>query len=197
MCWMSPPSGCISGIIDRLLQTLIRLRDMGNTLVVVEHDEATIRAADWIVDLGPGAGVHGGEIVAEGPLKNILAEPKSLTGRYLRGELMVPVPTQRRSPLPTPPPRRGREVQESPLPSRGEGGRRPGERPSAESVGAAQFNLKNIDIKIPWVVLWVSPAFRVPDRRSFTRSFIKHWHRSCIDPKIRQGSFDPSRVWKS
>src|SRR6185436_6570787 len=82
----------------RLLETLIRLRDIGNTLLVVEHDEATIRAADWIIDIGPGAGVHGGHIVAEGPLKAILAEPKSLTGRYLNGELMVPVPTERRQP---------------------------------------------------------------------------------------------------
>src|SRR5205823_308077 len=83
---------------DRLLQTLVHLRDIGNTLVVVEHDDATIRAADWIVDIGPGAGIHGGHIVAEGPLKNILKEPKSLTGRYLNGELMVPVPVTRRQP---------------------------------------------------------------------------------------------------
>ncbi|OGR90051.1 MAG: excinuclease ABC subunit A, partial [Elusimicrobia bacterium RIFCSPLOWO2_01_FULL_59_12] len=83
---------------DRLLQTLTRLRDLGNTLIVVEHDEATIRAADWIIDLGPGAGVHGGHVVAEGPLKNILKEPKSLTGQYLNGKLEVPVPTTRRVP---------------------------------------------------------------------------------------------------
>src|SRR5262249_19676655 len=83
---------------DRLLQTLVRLRDMGNTLLVVEDDEATMRAADWIIDLGPGAGIHGGHIVAEGPLKKILDEPKSLTGQYLEGKLFVPVPGQRRSP---------------------------------------------------------------------------------------------------
>ncbi len=106
---------------DRLLQTLLHLRDIGNTLVVVEHDDATIRAADWIVDIGPGAGVHGGHIVAEGPLKNILKEPKSLTGQYLLGEKVVPIPEVRRAP----------------------GGR------FLEILGASQFNLKNVDIKIP------------------------------------------------
>jgi excinuclease ABC subunit A len=106
---------------DRLLQTLIRLRDIGNTLLIVEHDEATMRAADWVVDLGPGAGVHGGHIVAEGPLKDILKEPKSLTGKYLKGELVVPVPPFRR-----PPQERFLDIQ-----------------------GASQFNLKDIDVKIP------------------------------------------------
>ena len=81
---------------DRLLETLFRLRDLGNTVVVVEHDEDTIRAADWIIDLGPGAGRHGGEVVAEGTLDAILAAPLSLTGAYLRGEREVPLPEQRR-----------------------------------------------------------------------------------------------------
>src|SRR5439155_5661174 len=82
----------------RLLATLRRLRDIGNTLIVVEHDEETIRSADWIVDLGPGAGVHGGEVVAQGTLPKILASPKSLTGAYLRGE-GAPLPrTQNRVP---------------------------------------------------------------------------------------------------
>ena len=106
---------------DRLLETLKRLRDLGNTLIVVEHDEGTIRTADWIIDLGPGAGVHGGEIVAQGTLKAILEEPKSLTGRYLKGEEMVPVPVTRRPPTPR----------------------------RLEVTGAAQFNLKNIDLRIP------------------------------------------------
>jgi excinuclease ABC subunit A len=85
---------------DRLLKTLLRLRDLGNTLIVVEHDEDTIRAADWVVDIGPGAGVHGGTIVAEGPPSVIEANPKSLTGQYLRGDRMVPVPKERRLPHP-------------------------------------------------------------------------------------------------
>jgi len=80
----------------RLIRTLHRLRDLGNTLIVVEHDEDTMRASDWIVDMGPGAGEHGGYVVAEGPLDAILASPESLTGRFLTGELRVPVPERRR-----------------------------------------------------------------------------------------------------
>jgi excinuclease ABC subunit A len=106
---------------ERLLVTLRRLRDIGNTLLVVEHDEETIRSADWIVDLGPGAGTHGGKVVAEGTLKDILASKQSLTGRYLRGDLKIPVP-------------------EKPRPT--------GER-WLEVIGASQFNLKNIDVRIP------------------------------------------------
>jgi len=85
---------------ERLLQTLKALRDLGNTVVVVEHDDETIRTADYIVDLGPGAGRHGGEVVAQGTLEDILAEPRSLTGAYLRGDREIPVPEQRRTPDP-------------------------------------------------------------------------------------------------
>jgi excinuclease ABC subunit A len=81
----------------RLLDTLKGMRDLGNTVLVVEHDEETMREADWIVDLGPGAGVHGGEVVAEGPPAAIPTFPRSLTGRYLAGELTIPVPAARRS----------------------------------------------------------------------------------------------------
>ncbi|MBL0349011.1 MAG: excinuclease ABC subunit UvrA [Elusimicrobia bacterium] len=105
----------------RLLTTLNRLRDIGNTLVIVEHDEETIRAADWVIDLGPGAGVHGGQIIAQGTVKDLLKEPKSLTGAYLRGERGIALPAERR---------------------------RPGEK-FLEIKGASQFNLKNIDVKIP------------------------------------------------
>ncbi len=80
----------------KLIATLTRLRDLGNTVLVVEHDEETIRTADWVVDIGPGAGAHGGEIIANGPLEAVLAEPRSITGAYLRGERAVPVPTKRR-----------------------------------------------------------------------------------------------------
>ena len=104
----------------RLLDTLIRLRDIGNTLVVVEHDEETMRMADWIIDLGPGAGAHGGEIVAEGPLPKILAEKRSLTGQYLTGHITIPLRKPRLH--------SGKFL---------------------EIVGAEQFNLKNIDVKIP------------------------------------------------
>ncbi|MBI4395810.1 MAG: excinuclease ABC subunit UvrA [Elusimicrobia bacterium] len=106
---------------DRLLSTLKHLRDLGNTLVVVEHDEETIRAADWVVDLGPGAGVHGGEVLVSGTLPELLKSPRSLTGAFLRGERGVPVPPKRRGP----------------------------DGPWLEIKGASQFNLKNIDVKIP------------------------------------------------
>jgi excinuclease ABC subunit A len=80
----------------RLLDTLKRLRDLGNTVLVVEHDEDAIRAADWLVDLGPGAGTHGGEVVASGPLEAIMASERSLTGAYLRGEREIPLRAERR-----------------------------------------------------------------------------------------------------
>jgi excinuclease ABC subunit A len=80
----------------RLLDTLKRLRDLGNTVVVVEHDEDAIRAADYLVDLGPGAGTHGGEVVACGPLEAVLAEERSLTGAYLRGDREIRIPSERR-----------------------------------------------------------------------------------------------------
>jgi excinuclease ABC subunit A len=80
----------------KLIATLTRLRDLGNTVLVVEHDEETIRTADWVVDIGPGAGAHGGEIIANGPLEAVLDEPRSITGAFLRGERAVPVPPKRR-----------------------------------------------------------------------------------------------------
>jgi excinuclease ABC subunit A len=80
----------------RLLETLVRLRDLGNTLIVVEHDEDTIRAADWVVDIGPRAGEHGGNIVVSGPLKELLASRESLTGAYLTGRECIPLPKERR-----------------------------------------------------------------------------------------------------
>ena len=106
----------------RLLETLKALRDLGNTVIVVEHDEGTIRAADFIVDLGPGAGKHGGEVVAAGSLEEILISPRSLTAKYLRGELAIPIPANRR-------------------PTRG--------RPCLEITGAQEHNLKKISVRIP------------------------------------------------
>ena len=105
----------------RLLDTLEGLRDMGNTVLVVEHDDETIRSADWVIDLGPGAGEHGGEIVAEGTPEDIMAAPESLTGAYLSGRLKVPVPEQRR----------------------------PGNGQSLRVVGATENNLKNLSVNIP------------------------------------------------
>jgi len=106
----------------KLLSTLKALRDLGNTLIVVEHDEATIRSADYIVDLGPGAGKHGGEIVACGSLEDVINNNGSLTSKYLRGELKIIVPRQRRSYQ---------------------------SRRYLEIKGAAEHNLKHIDVKIP------------------------------------------------
>ena len=83
----------------KLINTLQRLRDIGNTVIVVEHDEETIRNADYIVDMGPGAGVHGGQIVAEGKLNQIMENKKSITGKYLSGKLSIKVPKKRRSPI--------------------------------------------------------------------------------------------------
>ncbi len=79
----------------RLLETLKRLRDLGNTVIVVEHDEDAIKTADYVLDIGPGAGIHGGHIIAEGSVDDIIAAPASWTGKYLSGELTVPVPERR------------------------------------------------------------------------------------------------------
>ena len=106
---------------DKLLQTLGRLRDLGNTLIVVEHDEDTMRYADYIVDVGPGAGSHGGEIVAAGTLDDILAEPRSITGQYLSGAKKIPVPSQRRK----------------------------GNGKTLKVIGASENNLKDVDAEIP------------------------------------------------
>ena len=106
---------------DKLLDTLRRLRDLGNTVLVVEHDEDTMRAADYIVDVGPGAGIHGGEIVAAGTVEDIIAEPRSITGQYLSGKKKIPVPAERR----------------------------PGNGKFLRVFGAAENNLKNIDVEIP------------------------------------------------
>jgi len=105
----------------RLLDTLEGLRDMGNTVLVVEHDDETIRSADWVIDLGPGAGEHGGEIVAEGTPEQIMAVPESLTGAYLSGRKRVPLPEQRRQ----------------------------GNGQFLRVVGATENNLKNLSVNIP------------------------------------------------
>ncbi|MCX2959112.1 MAG: hypothetical protein N6V49_10225, partial [Serratia symbiotica] len=77
---------------ERLLETLIHLRNLGNTVIVVEHDEDAIRAADHVIDIGPGAGVHGGQIVAEGSVEAIMAQPDSLTGQFLSGKREIAIP---------------------------------------------------------------------------------------------------------
>ncbi len=105
----------------RLIDTLKRLRDLGNTLLVVEHDEATMRAADYLIDMGPGAGEHGGRIIAEGPIVDILANKNSLTGQYLSGAREIPLPRRRRK----------------------------GSGEFITIKGARQNNLKNVDVTMP------------------------------------------------
>ena len=105
---------------DRLLGSLMKLRDLGNSLIVVEHDEDTMRAADCIVDIGPGAGEHGGQLVAMGPAEDLMKNEDSITGAYLSGKLKIPVPSERRKPT-----------------------------GFLTVKGAAENNLKNIDVKIP------------------------------------------------
>jgi excinuclease ABC subunit A len=106
---------------DRLIRTLERLRELGNTVLIVEHDEAMMRAADWIIDMGPGAGVHGGHVVAEGDIDAIKATEASITGAYLSGRREIPVPQQRR----------------------------PGNGKTIRVRGARENNLRNIDVDIP------------------------------------------------
>ena len=106
---------------DKLISTLNSLRDLGNTLIVVEHDEDTIRSADFIIDVGPGAGIHGGEIVAKGSLSDILNTPESLTGQYLSGKKKIEVPAERRK----------------------------GNGNFLKIEGAAENNLKNINVQFP------------------------------------------------
>lgn len=106
---------------DRLIDTLKKMRDLGNTLIVVEHDEDTMRAADWLIDIGPGAGEHGGEIIASNKPEKVMKDRKSLTGRYLSGKEYIPLPSKRRKPD-------GRKI---------------------EVVGASENNLKNVSVDIP------------------------------------------------
>ncbi len=108
---------------ERLLKTLEGLRDLGNSVLVVEHDEDTIRRADHVIDLGPGAGTHGGEVVAQGTVAEVMATPRSLTGRYLSGDLSIPVPRKRISPV--------------------------GKVGWLEILGARENNLQNVDARIP------------------------------------------------
>jgi excinuclease ABC subunit A len=105
----------------KLIATLTRLRDLGNTVLVVEHDEETIRTADWVIDIGPGAGEHGGEIIANGTLEDLLAEPRSITGAFLRGERTVAIPAKRRK----------------------------GNLKKLVVKGAREHNLRNVDFTVP------------------------------------------------
>ena len=112
---------------DKLLGTLKNLRDLGNTLLVVEHDEDTMRSADYLIDIGPGAGIHGGQVIAAGTPEEVMANPGSLTGQYLSGEKRIPVPAERRK----------------------------GNGKCLKVVGAAENNLRKVDVEFPLGVFTV------------------------------------------
>jgi len=116
-----PSIGLHERDINKLIGTLTSLRDLDNTVIVVEHDEETMKAADWIIDVGPGAGIHGGEIIAQGTLEEIKKNPKSITGKYLSGQKKISPPKTTRS----------------------------GNGKSIKIIGANEHNLKNIDVEIP------------------------------------------------
>jgi excinuclease ABC subunit A len=150
---------------ERLLQTLKTLRDLGNTVIVVEHDEDTVRAADYVVDLGPGAGRHGGEVVAQGMLEDVMAEPRSLTGAYLRGEMEIPLPSERRKVDPS----------------------------NALTVrGARGHNLKDLTVSIPLgtftCVTGVSGSGKSTlINETLYRALARHFYRSKVVPEPYEG----------
>ncbi len=146
---------------QKLINTLKRMRDLGNTLIVVEHDEDTMYAADWIVDVGPGAGIHGGSIVAEGTVDDIKACKESLTGQYLSGAKKIAVPASRRKPS-----------------------------GFLSIKGAKEHNLKNIDVQIPLGLLCCVTGVSGSGKSSLVNEIIhKHLARELNRAKTRPGKF--------
>ncbi len=148
---------------DKLIATLKRLRDLGNTLIVVEHDEDTMYAADHIVDIGPGAGIHGGEVVAQGTVEDIKACERSITGQYLSGRRKIPVPTERRK----------------------------GNGKFLTVKGARQNNLKNIDVKIPLGTFTCVTGVSGSGKSSLVNEIINKYLSAKLNrAKVRAGEFD-------
>ena len=147
---------------DKLLGALMNLKNLGNTLIVVEHDEDTMRAADYIVDVGPGAGSHGGEIVAAGSLKDIIKCKKSLTGAYLSGKIKIPVPQERRKPS-----------------------------GYITIRGARENNLKNIDVQIPLGIMTCVTGVSGSGKSSLTNEILyKHLAKSLNRARCIAGDHD-------
>ncbi|MBQ3356932.1 MAG: excinuclease ABC subunit UvrA [Oscillospiraceae bacterium] len=147
---------------DKLLDTLRRLRDLGNTLIVVEHDEDTMRAADFIVDVGPGAGIHGGEIVAAGTLEDVIRTPESLTGQYLSGAKKIPVPARRRT----------------------------GNGKSLCICGCSENNLADIDVSVPLGTFTCVTGVSGSGKSSLVNEIIAKKLASALNhAKIRPGKF--------
>jgi excinuclease ABC subunit A len=147
---------------SKLIATLKSLRDLGNSVIVVEHDEETMRAAEWIVDVGPGAGLHGGQIVAEGTAEDIMACEESLTGQYLSGRKVIPVPEKRRKPAGW-----------------------------LTVKGAEEHNLKHIDVRIPLGVLTCVTGVSGSGKSSLVNEILyKHLARKLNRAKTRPGRFD-------
>ena len=147
---------------DKLLSALMNLKNLGNTLIVVEHDEDTMRAADYIVDVGPGAGSHGGEIVAAGSLKDIIKCKKSLTGAYLSGKIKIPVPQERRKPS-----------------------------GYITIRGARENNLKNIDVQIPLGIMTCVTGVSGSGKSSLTNEILyKHLAKSLNRARCIAGDHD-------
>ncbi len=148
---------------DKLLGTLRHLRDLGNTLIVVEHDEDTMRAADYIVDIGPGAGIHGGELVAAGTVDDIMACENSITGQYLSGKRKIPVPDKRRS----------------------------GNGKKLTVHGASQNNLQNIDVEIPLGEFVAVTGVSGSGKSSLVNEILyKHLANELNGAKKRAGKFE-------
>ncbi|MBQ2823492.1 MAG: excinuclease ABC subunit UvrA [Oscillospiraceae bacterium] len=148
---------------DKLIGTLKHLRDLGNTLIVVEHDEDTMRSADYIVDVGPYAGVHGGEIVASGTVEDIIGNENSITGQYLCGKRKIPVPAERRK----------------------------GNGNYLKVIGAAENNLKNIDVEIPLGTLTCVTGVSGSGKSSLVNEIIyKNLAGKLNRAKIRPGKFE-------
>ncbi len=148
---------------DKLIATLKRLRDSGNTVIVVEHDEDTMRSADYIVDVGPYAGVHGGEIVAAGTVEDIEKCERSITGQYLSGKRFIPVPTKRKK----------------------------GSGEFLRIFGAAENNLKHIDVEVPLGIFTCVTGVSGSGKSSLVNGIIyKHLAAKLNRAKIRPGKFD-------